>query len=89
MSSLDELLGRKKKKKTTKKSQSKEALSSTVKNSENPDENPSMVDNHLKVPTLNYEPRRRNVEKSLVADKWKSEPVLCEPKEETPKLHRH
>lgn len=34
---------------------------------------------------MKYEPRRRSVDKSLVADKWKSEPVLCEPKEETPK----
>jgi len=81
VSSLDELLGSKKRsKKTNNKTQAKETLQKNgITKTE---EKPEKRSNLLEVPTLSFEPRRLGIDKSLVADKWKSEPVLCEPKKE-------
>lgn len=99
-SSLDELLGKKEKplKKNNSKKEEKESVNSFKKQKKNDNTKPEdvginfqsaenkLTGSNIEFKTLDREPRRLDAGKPLVADKWKSEPLLNEPKNEKPKL---
>jgi hypothetical protein len=98
VSSLDELLGKKEKPSKKKiKREEKETLNSVKKQGGNDATKPENIainfqsdkqrgGSNIDLKTLDREPRRLNAVKPLVADKWKSEPLLSEPKNEKLKI---